>query len=135
MKDASYKSILGALCKLRQTQLYFNKWIREDVLFKLIEQHNEYCQVDVALLKQSTFTNAFSRTSMNFICQSDIPNHLGIFRKCEQVKKLNNNEDGIKIVQRKHIYYYYFTKFLNSVPPKKINWMQNAMTSPVLQLQ
>jgi hypothetical protein len=26
---------------------------------------------------------------------------------------------------------YYFTKLLNSVPPKKINWMRNAMTFPV----
>jgi hypothetical protein len=38
---------------------------------ELIEQHNTYCRLDVGLFKESTFTNAFSCTSMNFVHQND----------------------------------------------------------------
>jgi hypothetical protein len=129
MKHTVYISILDAISKLRLTQLYFNRWIREDVIFKMIQHHNALCQLDERLLQESSFVLAFSRTSLSFVHSTDIPNHLGIFRKCERKMKHTNNDNGKKNYQNKCIYYYYFTKLINSVPPKKINWYSNAMTS------
>jgi hypothetical protein len=120
-KKGACKAIFKAVLALCNSSLYCGRWIKEEVILDLVQQHGDLdgCAIDVTLLRST-----FGRQPFTFVNHWDTPNDARIYRRHDYAKDVNSKNN--KYCKE---FYFYFTKESNSIPRNIVNWESKAITN------
>ncbi len=120
-KKGVCKAIFRAVLALHSTNLYCCRWIREDVLIQLIQQHGALCNLDGCVIDTRLLRSTFGRGVFSYVNQLDTPNDTGIYRKKAYER---DSRCGNKVVKE---FYFYFTRDSNCIPTNNTQWKIKAV--------
>jgi hypothetical protein len=110
-KVRTFVVVAQYLAALRLTELYYNKWISEDVIVELC---NQYCTTN---LTRRSLRRAYGNPALHCVSMLKTTNSYGVYRR------------DSRNCRKQIIYYYYFTKSDAAVPHSTTDWESTSITS------
>ncbi len=96
---------------IRKIGLYYNCWIKEDVILQLLQKHTNLS------LTKTTLRKAYSYAPLQCVDVLKSTNSYGVFRR------------ELRIKTQPKCYYFYFTRSFASIPPIQVKWENKAINS------
>jgi hypothetical protein len=86
-KKGVCKAIFRAVLALHSTNLYCCRWIKEDVLIQLIQQHGDLCNLEGCVIDTHLLNVTFGRGVFSYVNQLNTFNDARIYKKKAHEKK------------------------------------------------
>jgi hypothetical protein len=113
---------------LREFGDYNGKWIKDEILVHLFEEHSVECQLEQRICSVLNLNRACGTARISCINEIQTPNQFGVFRHFNRQKVVTSDTPNNKC-QYKKVYYYFIVTNVNSIPHNTIDWFNKTVES------